>query len=492
MKNASFLFFLKSTIFVVCFMCSTLAGHGASQRATLGGERKEIHILSTNDMHASIDAFPQLTAIVDSLRAIDPSLLVLSAGDNRTGNPMNDMYQIPAYPMVALMNFIGFNASALGNHEFDSKQHGLARLIGLSNFPYLCANIHPAEKFAIHTQPYQVYFVNGVRIAVLGVVQLGTHGIPDSHPNNVADIDFTPVSETIKNYEWLRKENDVMILLSHLGFETDVEMSASFPWIDLIVGGHSHTQLKGGEIHNGVLITQNGKGLKKVTYTTLIVEDGKVVEKKSENIDVANFPHKNAVVEAMVKNFNQNDTFMRTLAQVQTPFECVEELGCLMCDAIREQTQADIAFTNAGGVRYDTHATGAFTLNDVLRLDPFGNSIVEMKLTGKEVEDMLVSCFDNDEKLFPYVSGILCEIDYEKGNADKVKNLRIFTPDGKKLNRKKTYTLVTNSYAAAICDAPRKVQGHDLGIIASDALISYLEKQGTVSYQGVKRLKENK
>ena len=293
MKNASFLFFLKSTIFVVCFMCSTLTGHGASQRATLGGERKEIHILSTNDMHASIDAFPQLAAIVDSLRAIDPALLVLSAGDNRT-----------------------VNASALGNHEFDSKQHGLARLIGLSNFPYLCANIHPADKFAIHTQPYQVFFINGVRIAVLGVVQLGTHGIPDSHPNNVADIDFTPVSETIKKYEWLSKENDVMILLSHLGFETDVEMSASFPWIDLIVGGHSHTQLKGGENHNGVLITQNGKGLKKVTYTTLIVENGKVVEKKSENIDVANFPHKNAVVEAMVKNFNQNDTFMRTLAQV--------------------------------------------------------------------------------------------------------------------------------------------------------------------------------
>lgn len=70
------------------------------------GEKREIHILATNDMHASIEYFPQLAAIVDSLRGIDPGLLVFSAGDNRTGNPMNDQYEIPSYPIVALMNLV--------------------------------------------------------------------------------------------------------------------------------------------------------------------------------------------------------------------------------------------------------------------------------------------------------------------------------------------------------------------------------------------------
>ena len=106
-------------------------------------EKREIHILAANDMHAQIEVFPQLAALADSLRTIDPSLLIFSAGDNRTGNPINDKYIMPAYPMVALMNQVGFNASALGNHEFDA--HSLKRLIGLSNFRYICANAFPSD-----------------------------------------------------------------------------------------------------------------------------------------------------------------------------------------------------------------------------------------------------------------------------------------------------------------------------------------------------------
>ena len=100
-------------------------------------------------MHAQLDVFPQLAALIDSLRAEDPSLLVFSAGDNRTGNPVNDKYRIPAYPMVALMNLTGFNGSALGNHEFDV--HSLSRLIGLSSFRYICANIFPDDTTNIKT-----------------------------------------------------------------------------------------------------------------------------------------------------------------------------------------------------------------------------------------------------------------------------------------------------------------------------------------------------
>ena len=87
---------------------------------TVNGQKlREIHILAANDMHATIEAFPQLGAIADSLRELYPSLLVFSAGDNRTGNPKNDMFRISSYPMTMLMNLVGFDATALGNHEFD-------------------------------------------------------------------------------------------------------------------------------------------------------------------------------------------------------------------------------------------------------------------------------------------------------------------------------------------------------------------------------------
>ena len=75
-------------------------------------QRREIHILSVNDMHAKLENMPRLAAIVDSLRATDPQLLVFAAGDNRTGNPYNDQFKPTSFPMVAFMNFIGFDASA--------------------------------------------------------------------------------------------------------------------------------------------------------------------------------------------------------------------------------------------------------------------------------------------------------------------------------------------------------------------------------------------
>ena len=175
---------------------------------TLGAfaERKEVHILSCNDMHAAIEAFPMLADIADSLRTLYPGLLVLSAGDNRTGEPLNDMYEIPAYPMVALMNQIGFDATTLGNHEFDSGPRGLARVINLSNFSYLCANCYPADSLRLHLLPTKSFDVDGIRVGVVGAVQLGTHGLPDTHPDNCRGIRFSPVNETVAKYERLRQQ----------------------------------------------------------------------------------------------------------------------------------------------------------------------------------------------------------------------------------------------------------------------------------------------
>ena len=455
---------------------------------TLFAEKKEVHILSANDMHAAIEAFPQLAAIADSLRALYPSLLVFSAGDNRTGDPLNDRYEIPAYPMVALMNQVGFNASTLGNHEFDSHQDGMAKLISLSNFRHICANIQPDPEWGIHCIPYQIFDVEGVKVGVVGVVQLGTRGIPDSHPDNVKGISFSPVKETVQKYAWLREKCDVTILLTHIGYEDDVELSKDVPWVDLIIGGHTHTQLKGGEMHNGILITQNVNKLKKVTHTTLVVEDGKVISKKAENIDVRGFSKKNKVVEEMVRLFSENPDFHRQLTVAETPFTCYEELGCMICDAFMSESGADVAIQNTGGIRYEEHDAGAITVSDILQLDPFGNDAVVMELTGKELYQMLIACGQNDGYGFPRVGGIKCEVTYDKGDPQHIKDLKVFTPDGKKLNMKKTYRVVTSSYVTSICDSPRKDQGHSINKQTADMIISYLEKQPSVSYQGMKRV----
>ena len=453
------------------------------------GEQKELHILSTNDMHAAIECMPRLGFVADSLRALYPDLLILSAGDNRSGEPLNDMYEIPAYPMVSLMNIVGFHATTLGNHEFDSGQKGLAQLITMQNFPTLCANVHPASKWDMHIKPYQLFDCGGLTVGVIGAVALSPLGIPESHPNNTTDMKFDSPLEAIQEYRWLREKCDVVVFLSHLGYESDVDVSKSLPWVDIIVGGHSHTQLKGGEVHNGVFITQNTNRLKRATHSTIVVEDGKVVKRMAENIEIKGGKNENKVIAELVRYFSENPAFHRVLAQVDTPFESYEELGCLMCDAYKTEGKCDLSFQNAGGVRYDKHDVGGFTVSDVLRLDPFQNEAVELSLTGKELMDMLIKCYDNDNRIFPYVGGMTAEYTLDPATK-KITKLVLLDESGKKLNLKKTYKVMTNSYTTAISPTNRKDQGTGIGKITAQLIMDYLEHQGHVSYQGVKRLTE--
>ena len=449
-------------------------------------EKKEIHILAANDMHAQIEVFPQFAALADSLRTIDPSLLIFSAGDNRTGNPINDKYILPAYPMVALMNQVGFNGSALGNHEFDV--HSLKRLIGLSNFRYICANAFPCDSSGIKLVPYQVFDVEGLRVGVIGAIQLSPNGIPSTHPDNLEGLSFKPAEEIMPQYEWLSKQCDATILLSHLGYPDDIKIAEKFPWLDLIIGGHTHTQLKGDEVKNGVLITQNRNKLHRVTYITLTVEDGKVVDKKAEYIDVRKYPKTVKVVEEMIRFYNDNPTLRKVLAIADTPFENKEELGCMICDAFMAETESEIAIENPGGVRIETLPQGDITVRDVLEMDPFDNHAVVLTLTGEEIARMMLSYCHNTLHSFPYVGGMTCEITLEKDFPEKINSIKLMTLDGKKLNMKKKYKVVTNNYIPATSEVPKGV-AHTLNLETSDIIMSFLEKKEIVNYQGVRRLK---
>ena len=446
-------------------------------------ERRELHILSINDPHAAMEQFPRLGFVADSLRTLYPDLLILSAGDNRSGDPINDMFEIPAYPVVALMNQIGFHATVIGNHEYDSNQDGLARLINLSAFSTLCANMEPDPKWKMHVKPYQVFDCGGIFVGVIGITALGSMGIPESHPARLTDIKFMDPLETIRKYQFLREKCDVILLLSHLGFETDVKFSAELPWVDIIIGGHSHTQLDGGEMHNGILITQNGKSIPYATHSTLVLQGGKIVEKKAERIAVKGMPGENKTVAELVRYFSENPVFKRVLAVAETPFENREELGCMVCDAYLAETGADISYQNAGGVRIENHPAGDMTMGDVMKMDPFQNDLVELHVTGKELAEMLISCYDNDKQRFPYVSGMTCDVVIDPA-TQKIKKLTLNGKDGKKLNLKKTYHVVGNSYSVAVSPTNRADQGRSMGITTPDVIKNYLEHQGRVSFQG--------
>ena len=472
------------------FIRTVLLGLVLSVVCSAYGQKQEVHILAVNDMHATIEAFPKLAAIADSLRKLYPSLLVLSAGDNRTGNPLNDMYEISSYPMVSLMNQVGFNATAVGNHEFDVKS--LAPLMGYSNFSYICANMFPSPEAGLNIVPTKVFDVNGIKVGIIGVIQVNSMGRPDTHPENVEGIRFTQPENVVGQYQALSKNWDVKILLSHIGYQEDLEMAERFPWFDLIIGGHSHTQLTAEEpLHNGVLITQNKNRLPMVTHISLTLEKGKVTQKKAEYIEVKKFPNENKLVAAMVDHFSDDPFFKRVVAQAEEPFKIKDQITYMLCDALLTEGQGDICIMNNGGTRIDSLSAGDITVHDILAMDPFYNEAVTSLVTGEDILNIITTYCRGSLYHLPRVAGILCEaiVDKDDPNKDRLKSIKLKTLDGQDFDIYKTYRLVTSSYMATVCKQYFNSSTHSLNMLTSDMLTQFLEKKGIVNYASVNRLK---
>ena len=454
-------------------------------------KEQTVYVVSVNDMHASIDNFPKAIGVIDSLRTVYPDLLLLGAGDNRSGNPINDRYTKVAYPMVALMNEAGFEASAFGNHEWDGGPKALSDVVNWSNFPYLCCNVTFDDSLNIPCQPYKIFERNGLKLGVIGAIGIGENGLPDFHPKHSGGSHFTNIFEVLPKYEFLRDSCDMVFLLSHCGYEEEREIAEKFPWLDAIFGGHSHTKVAETTIVNGVLVTQAEYKLKYLTLSTFTLLDGKVVDKKQDLITIANSTQTNEKAQALVDEFNNNDVFEEVLAENEADITDIEPMGCFMADAIRAVAGTDMAFQNYGGVRYyDTLRKGPFTLKILYALDPFDNEIIRFDLTGKEIVDMITVAYPTDNRVGPVLcSG--CTYTY-KIKDDQMTDIKIKLDNGKPLEMDKKYSVVMNSYMASVFDFEHEDDGASVFMTSNEMSIEYLKDHPTINYSKVKRTFEKK
>lgn len=159
---------LVSLVFLVFTGCKT--SKNVTQKIVTD---REAVILAVNDMHAAIDNFPRLAFIIDSLRAIYPDMLLVSAGDNQTGNPINDQYHEKGRPIIELMNSVGFNISAVGNHEFDVGIKNFETHTKIAKFDYLCANINTPQGLEFNIKPYKIINLkNGLKVGFVSLLDL--------------------------------------------------------------------------------------------------------------------------------------------------------------------------------------------------------------------------------------------------------------------------------------------------------------------------------
>lgn len=448
---------------------------------------EQVTILGINDMHANIDGMPQLASCVKQERLSDPGLLLMAAGDNRTGNPYVDNGNRPGIPIITLMNHVGFDLSTFGNHEFDSGTAALRDYINAAEFDFVCANVFTTDTQGIDVKPYKIFERNGVRIGVLGLVQVGETGIPDAHPDKCKGLQFASPFETATYYKHLRAHCDVLIILTHLGFEDDIKLARMFPEADAIVGGHSHTRVEKEHLENGVLITQSENKLKFVTRLTFDVEDGKVVSKKAELLPLEGLPADAATAE-LVEKTKSLPFFKRQLTTVKRRITSRESLGCMMADAISARAVTDIAIVNIGGVRLDDFPAGPLTVADVYRLDPFGNAIIRATLTGKELIAMIESIPQADHYGAPCVAGMTYKCVKPSAELKPMRITEARLADGTPIDPEARYTVAYNSYIASVAPAKPADAGIAIDSDGAECLIRFLEKKSEVDYEGVSRI----
>jgi 5'-nucleotidase/UDP-sugar diphosphatase len=478
------------TVILALLAIGLLSTCSTGKKAISGsrGEKQAI-IFAVNDMHATIDNFPKLAFIIDSLRNIYPGMLLVAAGDNQTGNPVNDQYPEKGLPMIDLMNAVHFDLSAVGNHEFDSRLAGFSKLTQMAKFDFICANISAADSLNIKFSPYKIITLpNGLKLAFLGLLHINQNGIPDSHPDNTIGFSFRSPFETAAEFLYLKDQSDIFIALTHLGFENDVRLAETMPaGIDLIIGGHSHTKVAKEQVFNGVMITQAENKLKYGTLITLTVKSDGSLQRKMELIDIRNSKNEKGTIRMMIDKYNDNPVLKQVIATASDDFSSYEEVGYLMADAQRDAAGADIALINPGGVRLDHLSKGPIAIMNVYQFDPFGNELVTTKLTGNEIHDLMVAAFPVDDRLPVYPSGMRTML---KVSSDgKLADITLLTESGSPLDMNKTYTVAMNNYMAQVYRYKHSDPGQSLFITTADATIAYLKRiQKIKSYRGEKRI----
>ena len=492
----------------------------------------QITVLHTNDHHGRFwknsDGEYGMAArktLIDGIRADVAAKggysLLLDGGDVNTGVPESDLQD--AVPDFKGMNLIGYDAMAVGNHEFDKPLSVLKMQRDLAKFPMLSANIYEGgeRKFA----PYKIFNLGGVRVGVMGLTTEDTYKMV--HPDNVKNIEFRSViAEAAKVVPELRAKADVVIAATHMGHYEDgkhgtqapgdVQMARAVKGIDLVVGGHTQNPacmkaenvldrayVPGTECkpdrQNGTWIVQahewgkyvgradfeyrNGE-FKLVKYALIPVNLKKTVKAADGKSSKQNYAEVIAENQDMIALLTPHQEFGQqklgiqigaTDARLEGDRSVVRakpaSMGVIIGMAMMDKTKADFSVVNSGGVR-DSIPAGPITYKDVLKVQPFGNIVSTVDLTGKEVMDYLnaASKMSVGSGAFPQFAGLKLVIADGKVSSASIK--------GASIDPTKTYRMAINDFQAAGGDGYPKLTSHpsyvNTGFVDADVLRAYI------------------
>lgn len=499
----------------------------------------DITILHTNDHHGHFwhneygeYGLAAQKTLVDQIRqevaAKGGSVLLLSGGDINTGVPESDLQD--AEPDFRGMNMVGYDAMALGNHEFDNPLSVLRQQEKWATFPLLSANIYQKSTQQRLFKPYALFDKQGIKIAVIGLTTDDTAKL--GNPEYFTDIEFRKPSTEVKSVvDQLRRSEkpDVIIAATHMGHYDDgqhgsnapgdVEMARSLPagYLDMIVGGHSQDPVCmasenkkqvdyvpgtpcAPDRQNGIWIVQAHEWGKYVGRADFTFKNGtltlahyqlipvnlkKKVEKAGGGTERVYYTQEiqqdDGVVKMLtpfqekgqeqleVKVGSVNGTLDGDRKQVRF---YQTNLGHLLLSAQRERANADFAVMSGGGIR-DSIQPGDITYKTVLKVQPFANTLVYVDMKGREVEKYLAAVANKkvDSGAYAQFLNVSLVADGQGVHDVKIK--------GEPLQADKTYRMATLNFNAMGGDGYPRLDGLptyvNTGFVDAEVLKQYIE-----------------
>lgn len=462
-------------------------------------------VLHTNDNHGRFwhnsDGEYGMAArhtLIESIRAEVEAkggeTILLSGGDINTGVPESDMQD--AVPDFVGMNLLGYDAMAVGNHEFDNSLDILDMQAELADFPMLAANIYKKDTNERYFDPYKVFTINGLKIAVIGLTTQDTAKLVN--PDNVSNIHFEDPQVEIKKVLKEIEENekvDLVFATTHMGHYQDGNNGSEAPGdvklarsleegqLDAIIGGHSqnpvcmepgtneYADFKPGDDcapdqQKGTWIMQAHEWGKYVGRADFEYYDGKLhlanyalipVNLLDDNDEVIGERiQQDATVKALLLPYQQqgqellDEKISNTTGKLEGDRNVVRSqqtnLGHLLGEAYRtyKTVGADFGVMNSGGVR-DSIQDGDITYRDVLTVQPFGNFVTKATMTGKEVKEYLdvVATKSAGSGAYAQLDNITLDVNCDAGSVT------ITDINNKGFDLDATYTFSVISFSAA-------------------------------------------
>ena len=393
------------------------------------GEKSEVTILYTNDVHTYIDKqAPELTyaaiaALKQSYQNAGKKVLLVDAGDHVQGTAYGSMDQ--GASIIQLMNAAGYDAATPGNHEFDYGMDRAKELMRDADFPYLSCNWVDLRTNLRVLPEIKVFVRGGVRIAFVGITtpETFTKSTPAYFMNKAQTkyiYDILGGEDGQKLYSAVQKAvdkakclADVVIGLGHLGVDpssspwTSEEVIAHTTGFDAFIDGHSHTVMENKQVADAsgrlVTLTQTGSYFANVGEMT-IAPDGTISTRlvsTYDQEDVAVAAEQAAWVSSVDEMLGEKIAVADTKFYITDPATGKRRirsgetnLGDFVADGIYtyfnevEQLHCDIAIMNGGGIRSDEDA-GYWTFKTCKQVSPFGNVACLMSVTGKQIQDAL-------------------------------------------------------------------------------------------------------